>query len=240
MEFRSIIWTTLTILWSVHSLKLESLGHYIEGLYLAHDVQHPTAVIGPRHVREVARTRHHQDYDMLFPFKYCCGGENNTVNNRKTVQSTRNVSMIVNRCFEERFEENDEWTTFGNPTKDPFSCENFKKAKDSFNCFFNCLMRGNGVLRDDGTEDLQVWEQITRETLAFLWLKDLAVTAFHKCVANKDYSWLQNGDKLECSPRLIDVNHCVWSQIILTCPEEHFVKNPYCKRVKVAFEDIDG
>nr|WVD93579.1 odorant binding protein 2 [Graphosoma rubrolineatum] len=234
MEFRSVTWTILNLLWSVHSLNLEPLGHYIEGLYPAHDELHPIGASSSRHVREVARSHRHHSRGGFMPFKYCCGGENNTEH-----KSGIEHREELDRCIQE-LDKEDEWTLYGNPTKDPFTCEAIKKIKNHFNCFINCMMRVRGVLRDDGSEDIEKWEDLTTNSIAFPWLKDLALTAFYKCVANKDYSWLKNEDTLKCNPRVINVNHCVWREIITTCPEEHYVKNAYCKRVKKAFEEVDG
>ncbi|CAH1406437.1 unnamed protein product [Nezara viridula] len=235
MEFTSIILTTLTVVWSVHSLKLDPLGRYIEGLQPGNDVPHPMDVSSSRHVREAEKPRHHRSHGGFIAFEYCCGGENNT----EFKKDTEEPIEALQKCVDELKEE-DEWTMYGNPTKDPFSCETSKKFKDQFNCFFNCMMRVRGLLREDGTDDIEKWEVFVSERLAFPWLKELALVALNKCIDNKDYSWIQNGDKLKCNPRALDINHCLWKEIVVTCPEEHFVKNAYCKRVKESLKEFEG
>ncbi|XP_066906216.1 uncharacterized protein [Halyomorpha halys] len=216
-------------------------GHFSEE-HITQFFSHPQ-VTGTRHVREVAvsdnnneghkRKRPHRD--GLLPYKHCCGGENNTEHSNH-----KEIKDIYLKCLDSELELKNEWSLHGNPTKDPFTCERMKKFKNHFYCIADCMMKNYGALGDDGSVDIDRWTEFTINDLAFPWLKDLATIAVEKCIANEDYSWLKNRGELECNPRAVDVNHCVWSQIMMTCPDEHFVKSSYCVRVKEAFEDVDG
>nr|BDE77050.1 odorant-binding protein [Plautia stali] len=242
MEFSSVLWTILTIVWAVDGFGIELLEHSPEEFLLTDILSHPSEISGSRHVREIARSgeeghkrKHHHRGDGLLPFKACCGGENNTEHS-----NLKEIKDIFKKCIEDKLDLKDEWSTFGNPTKDPFTCERMKKVKNHFYCVADCAMRSFGAIGEDGTADIDKWTEFTTNSLAYPWLKDLAAAAVEKCINNEGYHWLKNGGELKCNPRAVDVNHCVWSQIIMTCPDEHFVKSTYCVRVKEAFEDVDG
>nr|WVD93578.1 odorant binding protein 1 [Graphosoma rubrolineatum] len=237
----SVLLTTLTVVWAVDGFRIEAMGLYDDDLIQLTQINPETIDVGSaRHVREVARsghenhTRKHRHRSFL-PYKYCCGGENNTDHSNH-----KEIKDIYKKCFEDIVATKDEWSIYGNPTKDPFTCERMKKFKTYHYCIADCVMKSYGALGDDGTVDVDKWTEFTTNDLAFPWLQDLAADAVEKCIANEDYHWLKNEGELKCSPRAVDVNHCVWSQIIMTCPDEHFVKNAYCVRVKEAFEDVDG
>nr|QCZ25079.1 odorant binding protein 22 [Nezara viridula] len=241
MEITSVLWTTLTIVWAVDGFGIELLGYNAEEFNLEELFSHPQGFGSTRHVREVEQSsdrdhkrKHRHRGDSLLPYKYCCGGENNT--DRSNYKEIRDIFI---KCIEDKLEHKDEWSNFGNPTKDPFTCERMKKFKNHFYCAADCMMKSYGALGNDGSVDIDKWTEFTTNDLAFPWLKDLAAVAVEKCIKN-DYHWLKNGGDLKCNPRAVDVNHCVWSQIMMTCPDEHFVKSPYCIRVKEAFEDVDG
>ncbi|KAE8573942.1 uncharacterized protein [Halyomorpha halys] len=198
------------------------------------DMYHHSKAISKRSLRNTGDMDDHRYHKRhMFPdYKHCCGETDSRNNIRR-----KEAWTVVKDCVEQVKTKSNELEEFVNPITDEFSCERLKQEKNRHYCIADCVLKNTEALKD-GTVNRDKAKEFFTKGISAEWLKEIAENAVEKCAEQKVFT--SNGEQLDCSPQAVNLKHCFWKEMILTCPKEHFKKSPYCSRVKEAFEEMEN